>query len=96
LGDTYAGFFGAPVVSADLVNSAAELFDGADATRRAIGAAYYHPLAVRRFAPTIKQLQQTVGPASKLAVPAVADPQPRSAYNDCIGIPANPDPTEST
>jgi hypothetical protein len=37
--------------------------------RRAIGAAYSHPLAVRRFAPTIKRLQQTVVPASNLAVP---------------------------
>jgi hypothetical protein len=43
--------------------------DGADATRRAIGAAYYHPLAVRRFASTIKRLQRTVGLASNLAVP---------------------------
>jgi hypothetical protein len=51
--------------------------DGTDAPRRAIGAAYYHPLAVRRFAPTIKWLQQTVVPASKLAVPPAADPQPR-------------------
>jgi hypothetical protein len=56
---------------------ASDASDSADATRRAVGAAYYHPLAVRRFAPTIKRLQQTVGPASKLAVPAAADPQPR-------------------
>jgi len=51
--------------------------DGADALRRAIGAADYHPLSVRRFAPAIKRLQRTVVHASKLALPPAADPQPR-------------------
>jgi len=53
------------------------LIDGADASRRAIGAADYHPLSVRRFAPAIKRLQRTVVHASKLAHPPAADPQPR-------------------
>jgi len=53
--------------------------DGADASRRAIGAADYHPLSVRRFAPAIKRLQRTVIRASKLARPPAADPQPRYA-----------------
>ena len=51
--------------------------DGADASRRAIGAAHYHALAVRRCAPAIKRMQRTVGPANKLACPPSADPQPR-------------------
>jgi len=53
--------------------------DGADASRRAIGAADYHPPSVRRFAPAIKRLQRTVVHASKLARPPAADPQPRYA-----------------
>jgi len=51
--------------------------DGADASRRAIGAAHYHPLSVRRFAPAIKRMQRTAVPASKLACPSAADTQPR-------------------
>ncbi len=39
--------------------------DGADASRRAIGAADYHPLSVRRFAPAVKRLKLTVGLARK-------------------------------
>ncbi|GBC78526.1 hypothetical protein HRbin08_02022 [bacterium HR08] len=42
------------------------LTDGADASRRAIGAADYHPLSVRRFAPAIQRLQRTVRPVSQL------------------------------
>jgi len=53
------------------------LSDGADASRRAIGAADCHPLSVRRFAPAIKRLQRTVVHASKLARPPAADPQLR-------------------
>jgi hypothetical protein len=53
--------------------------DGADALRRAIGAADYHPLSVRRFAPAIKRLQRTVVHASQLTRPSAADPQPRYA-----------------
>jgi len=41
--------------------------DGADASRRAIGAADYHPLSARRYAPAIKRLKLTVGPARKRA-----------------------------
>jgi len=52
-------------------------YDGADASRRAIGAADYHPLSVRRFAPAIKRMQRTVVPASQLARPPAADPQRR-------------------
>jgi hypothetical protein len=51
--------------------------DGADAARRAIGAADYHPLSVRRFAPAIQRMQRTIVHASKLARPPAADPQPR-------------------
>ena len=51
--------------------------DGADASRRAIGAADYHPLSVRRFAPAIKRMQRTGVHASTLARPPAADPQPR-------------------
>jgi hypothetical protein len=51
------------------------------ATRRAIGAADYHPLSVRRFAPAIKRLQRTVVHASQLARPPAADPQPRWAVS---------------
>jgi hypothetical protein len=51
--------------------------DGTDASRRAIGAADYHPLDVRRFAPAIKRLQQTAVRTSKLARPTAADPQRR-------------------
>ncbi len=51
--------------------------DGADASRRAIGAADYHPLSVRRSAPAIKRLQRTVVHASLLARPPAADPQRR-------------------
>jgi hypothetical protein len=51
--------------------------DGADASRRAIGAADSHPLSVRRFAPAIQRLQRTVVHASKLARPPAADPQRR-------------------
>jgi hypothetical protein len=47
--------------------------DGADASRCAIGAADYHPLSVRRFAPAIKRLQRTVVHASKLARPPAAN-----------------------
>ena len=47
------------------------------AARRAIGAADYHPLSVRRFAPAITRLQRTVVPASTLARPPAADPQLR-------------------
>ncbi|MFH1952815.1 MAG: hypothetical protein ABIL06_14490, partial [Pseudomonadota bacterium] len=53
-------------ISATLVLSLNNI-DGADALRRAIGAADYHPLSVRRFAPAIKRLQRTVVHASKLA-----------------------------
>jgi hypothetical protein len=53
------------------------LSDGADAPRRAIGAADCHPLSVRRFAPAIQRLQRTVVRASKLARPPAADPQRR-------------------
>jgi len=52
--------------------------DGADAARRAIGSADYHPLSVRRFAPAIKRLQRTGVHASKLARPPAAYPQPLS------------------
>jgi len=55
------------------------LVDGADASRRATGAADYHPLSVRRFAPAIKRLQRTVVHASTLARPPAADPPPRLA-----------------
>ena len=55
------------------------LTDGTDATRRAIGPAYYHPHAVRRCAPAIKRLQRSVIHASKLARPPAADPRGRSA-----------------
>ncbi len=51
--------------------------DAPHKVRRAIGAADYHPLSVRRFAPAIKRLQRTVVHASKLARPPAADPQPR-------------------
>jgi hypothetical protein len=51
--------------------------DGADASRRAIGAVDSHPLSVRRFAPAIQRLQRTVVPASQLARPPAADPQRR-------------------
>jgi hypothetical protein len=51
---------------------------GADASRRAIGVADYHPLSVRRFAPAIQRMQRTVVPASELARPPAADPQRRS------------------
>jgi len=50
---------------------------GADASRRAIGAADSHPFSVRRFAPAIKRLQRAVVRASELA-PA-ADLQRRYA-----------------
>jgi len=43
------------------------IIDGTDAARRAIGAADFHPLSVRRFAPAIKRLQRTAWLASKLA-----------------------------
>ncbi len=52
---------------------------GAAASRRANGAAYSHPLSVRRFAPANQRLQRTAGPASKLARPSAADPRPRWA-----------------
>ncbi len=55
------------------------LVDGGDASRRAIGAADYHPLSVRRFAPAINRMQRTVVHASKLARPSAADPQRRYA-----------------
>jgi len=45
--------------------------------RRAIGAANYHPLSVRRFAPSIQRMQRTVAPANKFASAPAADPQPR-------------------
>jgi len=48
--------------------------DGADASRRAIGAADGHPLSVRRFAPAIKRLQRKVVHTSQLARPPAADP----------------------
>jgi hypothetical protein len=51
--------------------------DGADASRHAIGAADCHPLSVRRKAPAIKRMQQTVAHASKLARSPAADPQHR-------------------
>jgi len=51
--------------------------DGADASRRAIGAADCPPLSVRRFAPAIKRMQRTAVPASTLARPPAADSQPR-------------------
>jgi len=51
--------------------------DGADASRRAIGAADLDPLSARRSAPAIKRLLRPVVPASKLAEPPAADPQPR-------------------
>jgi len=62
-----------------LVPRTAELIDGADASRRAIGAADGHPLSVRRSAPAIKRLQRTGVHASQLARPPAADPQPRYA-----------------
>ena len=51
------------------LSSAAQVssIDGADAPRRAIGAADYHPPAVRRFAPAIQRMQRTGSTASKLA-----------------------------
>lgn len=58
--------------------------DGADATRHAIGAADGHPLSDRRIAPAIQRLQRTVVPASKLACPPAADPQPRYVEPTCI------------
>jgi len=57
------------------------IIDGADATRPAIGLAYYLPPAVRRFAPTITRLQRTSIHASKLARPVAADPRGRYAGN---------------
>jgi len=44
--------------------------DGADASRRAIGAADRHPLSVQRFTPAIKRLQRTVVHASNPARPS--------------------------
>ncbi len=57
-------------------------------TRHAIGAADYHPLSVRRFAPAIKRLQRTVIHAIKLACPPAADPQPRygTSYTNIVGV----------
>ncbi len=55
------------------------LVDGADASRRATGAADYHPLSVWRFAPAIKRLQRTAVHASKLARLPAAHPQRRYA-----------------
>jgi len=46
-------------------------------TRRAIGAADYHSLSVRRFAATIKRLKLTVGLARRRAAHPAAYPQPR-------------------
>jgi hypothetical protein len=51
--------------------------DGADASRRAIGAADYHQLSVRPYAPAITRLQRTVVHASTLARLPTADPQLR-------------------
>ena len=51
--------------------------DGADAMRRAIGAANYRPPSARRVAPAIQRMQRTVVHASKLARPTAADPQSR-------------------
>ena len=45
--------------------------------RRANGAAYFHPLSVRRFAPANQRLQRMASPASKPAGPPTADPWPR-------------------
>ena len=63
----------------DAAKSAAPLkrSDGADASRRAIGTATYHPLSVRRFALAIKRMQRTGVHASTLARPPAADPQLR-------------------
>ena len=55
--------------------SAADHQDGSDASRRAIGAADYHPLSVWRSAPAIKRMQQTIPSASKLASGLAPDPQ---------------------
>jgi len=53
--------------------------DGSDATRRAIGAANFHPLSVPALTrQAIKRLQRTAAPASKLACSSAADPQRRS------------------
>jgi len=48
--------------------------DGADASRRAIGAADCPPRSVRRFARAITRLQRPVVPASTLARLPTADP----------------------
>ena len=50
--------------------------DGAGATAPLHRAADYHPLSVRRFAPSIKRLQRTVVPTNKFAYTPDADPQP--------------------
>jgi len=55
--------------------------DGADASRRAIGAADGHPLSIRRFAPAIKRLQRTVRLVSKLTA---APPLIRSAVGRAL------------
>jgi len=60
------------------LRAAGELYDGADATRLAIGAADCHPHSVPALTrPAIKRLQRTTAPASKLACSSAADPQRR-------------------
>ena len=57
--------------------------DGSDATRRAIDAAYCHPLSVPALTrQAIKRLQRSAVPASKLACTSAADPQRRYARNE--------------
>jgi len=52
--------------------------DGADASRRAIGLRIPIRFLSRRYAPGHQGLQRTAVPASKLACPSAADPQPVS------------------
>ncbi len=56
---------------------AAETPDGADASRRTIGAADYDPRSVRHTTPAITRLKLRLVPASTLARPPAADPPPR-------------------
>ena len=63
----------------------ARLFDGLDAARRAIDAAYCHPLSVTALTRlAIKWLQRPAVPASKLACTSAADPQRHSKEDDEI------------
>lgn len=47
--------------------------EGADASRRAVGAPDHHPLSVLYFASAITRLQRAVAPASTLACQPVDD-----------------------